>query len=36
VQVAEYAKLSQKTSKSVDGTDVAGGTVGRIGLDGAV
>lgn len=32
-QVAEYAKKSQATEGSVDGTDVVGGTAGKIGLD---
>ncbi|KAF2026405.1 hypothetical protein EK21DRAFT_92435 [Setomelanomma holmii] len=32
-QVAEYAKSSQATEKSVDKTDVRGGTVGRIGMN---
>jgi hypothetical protein len=32
-QVAEYAKKSQATTESVDGTDVVGGTAGKIGLD---
>jgi hypothetical protein len=34
-QVAEYAKKSQGTSESVDGTDVVGGAAGRIALEGA-
>lgn len=32
-QVADYAKKSQETASSTDGTDVRGGTVGKIGLD---
>ncbi|OAL04075.1 hypothetical protein IQ06DRAFT_314756 [Phaeosphaeriaceae sp. SRC1lsM3a] len=32
-QVADYAKLSQESTESVDGTDVVGGTAGKIGLD---
>ncbi|KAJ4410901.1 hypothetical protein N0V91_001830 [Didymella pomorum] len=32
-QVADYAKLSQATEKSTDGTDVVGGTAGKIALD---
>ena len=32
-QVAEYAKLSQATESSTDGTDVIGGTAGKISLD---
>ncbi|KAF2829150.1 hypothetical protein CC86DRAFT_318212, partial [Ophiobolus disseminans] len=32
-QVAEYSKVSQGTEKSTDGTDVVGGTAGKIGLD---
>jgi plastocyanin len=31
-QVADYAKLSQASEKSVDGTNVVGGTAGKIGL----
>jgi hypothetical protein len=31
-QVADYAKLSQASDKSVDGTSVVGGTAGKIGL----
>lgn len=31
-QVADYAKLSQESAESVDGTDVVGGTAGKIGL----
>jgi hypothetical protein len=31
-QVADYAKLSQASVKSVDGTSVVGGTAGKIGL----
>ena len=34
-QVAEYAKNSQATESSTDGTDVVGGTPGMIGLDAA-
>ncbi|KAF1919812.1 hypothetical protein BDU57DRAFT_443266 [Ampelomyces quisqualis] len=32
-QVADYAKMSQESGDSVDGTDVIGGTAGKIGLD---
>jgi hypothetical protein len=32
-QVADYAKLSQASAESVDGTSVVGGTAGKIGLD---
>jgi hypothetical protein len=32
-QVADYAKKSQETASSTDGTDVRGGTVGKIGLN---
>jgi hypothetical protein len=32
-QVADYAKKSQATTASVDGTNVVGGTAGKIGLD---
>jgi hypothetical protein len=31
-QVADYAKLSQATEKSTDGTSVMGGTAGKISL----
>ena len=34
-QVADYTKLSQQTESSTDGTDVVGGTAGKIGLDAA-
>lgn len=32
-QVTDYSKKSQGTQKSVDGTNVVGGTAGKIGLD---
>jgi plastocyanin len=32
-QVADYAKKSQSTTESTDGTNVVGGTAGKIGLD---
>lgn len=32
-QVADYSKKSQETTESVDGTDVVGGTAGKIALD---
>ncbi|CAO2654735.1 Nn.00g114680.m01.CDS01 [Neocucurbitaria sp. VM-36] len=32
-QVADYTKLSQQTQSSTDGTDVVGGTAGKISLD---
>lgn len=34
-QLVDYAKASQATAESVDGTDVVGGSVGQIALDAA-
>lgn len=34
-QLADYTKLSQQTESSTDGTDVVGGTAGKLALDAA-
>ena len=34
-QLADYTKLSQQTESSTDGTDVMGGTAGKLALDAA-
>jgi hypothetical protein len=34
-QLADYVKLSQQSESSTDGTDVVGGTAGKLALDAA-
>ena len=34
-QLADYVKLSQQSESSTDGTDIVGGTAGKLALDAA-